>query len=305
MKDKIIEGIVKEAGDKGLYIIYAQLRRGGKITEEFNRAKNKTRLNTFSISKSFVSAGIGIAMDEGLLTMDERICDAFEEYVPSNASKNLLDTRVRHMLTMTTGLNEPLFFADGPERYTVKDWIAHFFNAEFGHAPGERFLYSNFNTYILSCLVEKRAGVNLLEYLRDRLLEPLGIGNPDWTLCPKGHVHAANGLYLNIDELGNFGDMLLHYGEYKGRQLVPEKYLREATVKQTETNKNYGSDCLACGYGYQFWMTPIPNTFLCYGNYGEFCLVMPEKDAVINILTFEGFDWPKILDVIVKHAADV
>ena len=71
MKDKVIEGIVKEAGEKGLYIIYAQLRRGGKITEEFNRAKNKTRLNTFSISKSFVSAGIGIAMDEGLLTMDE------------------------------------------------------------------------------------------------------------------------------------------------------------------------------------------------------------------------------------------
>ena len=130
MKDKVIEGIVKEAGEKGLYIIYAQLRRGGKITEEFNRAKNKTRLNTFSISKSFVSAGIGIAMDEGLLTMDERICDAFEEYVPSNASKNLLDTRVRHMLTMTTGLNEPLFFADGPERYKVKDWIAHFFNAD-------------------------------------------------------------------------------------------------------------------------------------------------------------------------------
>lgn len=302
MSRGIIEKIVKDASDEGLYIIYAQLRRGGKITEEFNRAKNKTRLNTFSISKSFVSAGIGIALDEGLLSMDEKICDAFEEYVPENASENLLDTEVRHMLTMTTGLSEPLFFADGAERYKVKDWIAHFFNAEFGYKPGERFLYSNFNTYILSCLIEKRAETNLLEYLRYRLFEPLGIGNPDWTLCPKGHVHAANGLYLNIDELGNFGDMLINYGNYKGKQLVPKEYLREATVKHTETNDSYGSDCLACGYGYQFWMTPIPNTFLCYGNYGEFCLVMPERDAVISILTFEGFNWPKILDVIVRHA---
>lgn len=303
--DGLLKRFLAETEERGLHILYADVRQNGEVVDEFARAKNKTRLNTFSVSKSFVSAGIGIAEAEGLIDLDEKICDAFEEYVPENASKNLLETKLRHMLTMTTGLKEPLFFADNPDRYRVKDWIAHFFNAEFDHAPGERFLYSNFNTYILSCLVEKRAGVNLLEYLRYRLFEPLGIGNPDWTLCPKGHVHAANGLYLNIDELGNFGEMLLHYGEYNGKRLVPEKYLREASVKHIESTGDFGSECLNYGYGYQFWMTPIPDTFLCYGNYGQFCLVIPQKDAVISILTFEGFNWPKITDVLIKYAAEL
>lgn len=302
---EFVKNMVSEADNRGLHIIYAQLRQGGEIKDEVCRAINKTRLNTFSVSKSIVSAGVGIALDEGLISLDEKICDAFEEYVPKNASNNLLDTRIRHMLTMTTGLKEPLFFADGADRYRVKDWIEYFFNAEFDHAPGERFLYSNFNTYMISCLIEKRAGVNLLEYLRYRLFEPLGIGNPDWTLCPKGHVHAANGLYLNIDELGNFGEMLLHRGEYNGKRLVPEKYIAEATVKHTDSPGNFGSDYLNCGYGYQFWMTPIPDTFLCYGNYGQFCFVMPKKDAVISILTFEGMDWPKLVNVLIDCAKEL
>ena len=301
----VLKGILNDAEKEGLHIIYAQLRQSCEIKAEFNRAINKTRLNTFSVSKSFVSAGVGIALDEGLISLDERICDSFEEYIPKNASENLLNTSIRHMLTMTTGLESPLFFTDGAEKYTVNDWIAYFFNAEFSHTPGERFLYSNFNTYMISCLIEKRVGTNLLEYLRYRLFEPLGIGNPDWTLCPRGHVYAANGLYVNIDELASFGDMLLHYGEYKGKRIVPEKYLREATVKHTDSFGNFGSECLNFGYGYQFWMTPIPDTFLCYGNYGQFCLVMPNKDTVISILTFEGMSWPKITDILIKHAMEI
>ena len=94
--------------------------------------------------------------------------------------------------------------------------------------PGTEWLYSNFNTYMISCAIEKRAGVNLLEYLKS-LFEPLGIGNPDWTLCPKGHVHAANGLYVNIDEFTRYGQMILHKGNYNGKQLVPESYMKMAT----------------------------------------------------------------------------
>lgn len=305
MENTVLSNILKETEAEGLYVLYAQMRQGGEIKDEFKRAVNKTRLNMFSVSKSFVSSAAGIAMEEGILDKNERICDAFSEYVPENASENLLGTTVENLLTMTTGLAEPLFFADNAERYIVKDWIKYFFDAKFDHKPGERFLYSNFNTYILSCLIEKRAGVNLLEYLRDRLFEPLGIGNPDWTLCPKGHVHAANGLYLNIDEFGRFGEMLLRYGEYDGKRLVPEKYLREAAVKHTESPGEFGSPCLNCGYGYQFWMTPIPDTFLCYGNYGQYCLVMPKKDTVINVISFEGFKYQKILDIIVKYASEL
>ena len=110
MENTVLSRILKEAEDEGLHILYGQLRQGGEIKDEFKRAVNKTRLNAFSVSKSFVSAGAGIALEEGLISKDEKICDAFSEYVPKNASENLLDTKVEHLLTMTTGLAKPLFF---------------------------------------------------------------------------------------------------------------------------------------------------------------------------------------------------
>jgi CubicO group peptidase (beta-lactamase class C family) len=298
---------MEKTGAENLNVLYAQIRKGGHVTGEFSRTPKKTRLNTMSVSKSVLSAGVGIAMGEGLLSIDESICEAFPEYVPQNTSPCLSALRVRHLLTMTTGLSKPLFFADDPERYTVKDWIRYFFNADFTYPPGQRFLYSNFNTYILSCLIERRTKENLLEYLRDRLFEPLGIGNPDWTLCPLGHVHAANGLYLTIDELGNFGEMLLHRGAYGGRQIVPAPYLRDATVKQVDNVplEEVGSNYQTFGYGYQFWMTPLANTFICNGNYGQYCLVMPEKDTVISVMSFEGARYKRIRDILIDVAAEL
>ena len=303
--EKFFNDIISDVQKEGLSMFYAQLRQDGVITHDYKKANNKARLNSYSISKSFISCAAAIAEKEGLISLDEKICDAFPEYIPANPSEFLLETDLKHMLTMTTGLKDPLFFSDSPERYTVRDWTAHFFNAEFDHHAGEKFLYSNFNTYVLSALIEKRAGTGMINYLRDRLFEPLGIGNADWTVCPMGHVYAGNGLYLNIDELGNFGDMLLQNGEYKGKQLVPADYLAKATVKQTESPNQMGSENLLHGYGYQFWMTCLPDTYLCYGSYGQYCLVMPKKGLVLNTLSFEGINHLRILDIIMEHAKEL
>ena len=175
---------------ENLNVMYAQIWREGQLTAEYKRMPVKTRLNTWSACKGVVSCAAGIALDEGLIRLDEKIVDIFPEYAPENPEGYLGDVTLENMLTMTTGLESSLFFCDWPERYTTPDWIRYFFeNAKVIKKPGTEWLYSNFNTYMISCAIEKRAGVNLLEYLRNRFFEPLGIGNPDWTLCPKGHVH--------------------------------------------------------------------------------------------------------------------
>lgn len=301
---QLFEEMLQRFQQENLGVMYAQMRHDGEVIGDYSRTPKKARMNLYSVSKSVVSVAAGIAIEEGLLSLEEKICDAFTEYVPENASRNLLDLQVKHMLTMTTGLENSLFFADSPERYTVKDWIDYFFHADFTHKPGERFLYSNFNTYIVSCLIEKRAGQNLLEYLRDRLFEPIGIGNPDWTLCPKGHVHAANGLYFNIDELGNFGQLLLQEGKYNGRQIVSPEYLREATADQVKCRGINKDDPNFYGYGYQIWRNRLENTFMCDGNYGQFCLVIPEKQCVISILSFEA-NYGRIKEILLECAEKI
>lgn len=292
MNDQLLlQDFVIDVFRENLNMNYAQIRRGSHITAEFMRLPVKTRLNTWSASKGFVSCAAGIALEEGLIDLHEKVVDIFPEYVPELPGEFLPQITLEHLLTMTSGLSTSLFFCDWPERYIVYDWIDHFFHAGFDKRPGSEWRYSNFNTYILSCAIEKRAGVNLLEYLRYRLFEPIGIGNPDWTLCPKGHVHAANGLYLTIDELANYGEMICHYGSFRGRQIIPESYMRYAAsnlVDNSACRSAENASYAGYGYGYQFIMNPDGRSFRSEGNYGQFCVVLPEADATVVVMSLEG-----------------
>ena len=303
----LLGDFLEKVKEESLCLNYVKVVQRGEVVDECQRLYVKTRLNTWSMSKSFVGVAAGIAMEEGLISLDEEVCLSFPEAVPADASDNLRRLTVRHLLTMTSGQEDALFFCDNPQRYQVRDWVGHFFGASFPHKPGERFLYSNFCTYILGCLMEKKAGQNLLEYLRWRLFEPIGIGNPDWTLCPMGHVMAANGLYVTIDEVSRFGEFLLRGGvTAEGRRLVSADYLSQAMTKQVETApflpEDYPSKAGLEGYGYQFWLNPGAGEnpakgACCSGNYGQYCLVIPEKEAVISVLSLES-RYPLIGDFI-------
>lgn len=300
---------LKKSAENHSNIIYVQAYENGRLEAEYKRFPVKTRLNVWSIAKAFTAMAAGIAEAEGVLGRDEYIYQDFRQYIPEQGLYNshIKKITVENLLTMSSGLREPLFFCDDPLRYQVKDWIRYYFTAgEFVHEPGSHFLYSNFNTYILSCMIEMRTGENLLDYLRDRLFEPIGIGNPDWTLCPKGHCMAANGLYLTIDELARFGHMLLHTGSYGGRQVVPEAYVLDACRKQIETR---GKDEIildyeSYGYGYFIRMAPIPKALLLCGNYGQYCIIYPEKEAVICVMSLDGNNHKKIRNDLVDAAAE-
>lgn len=266
---------------------FLSVRAGGLTTGPRSRAR------------VVVGVAVGIAIDEGLLTLDEKLCESFPEYVRADTSRNLLAVTVRNMLTMKTALKELLFFSDDPERYRVKDWIQYFFDAEFTRKPGEAFLYNNFNTYMLVCLIEKKAGVNLLEYLRDRLFEPIGIGNPDWLSCPKGHMMGANGLYLTVEEMGMFGQLVMCGGEWIGKRIISKRYIAAATTKQVETGvaPNIGTNSSNSGYGYHFGISHVPNTFLCKGRFGQCCVIAPDKDSVFTFQALEGYKYNFMFDM--------
>ncbi len=281
--EKSFERFIERMKQQEKVINYVQVRQKGKIIFDWGRLNRKSRLNTWSVSKSFISVAVGIAMDEGLLTLDEKICDSFRDYLPENPSENLRNLMVRHLLTMTTGVENPLFFDNDPERYITEDWIAYFFSQEFPFKPGERFLYCNFNTYLLGCLIEKKAGMDIMEYLTPRLFTPLKIYSPDWTRCPKKHIHAANGLYLTIDEFGNFGEMVLNGGVFDGKRIVSKEYLDMAT-------KNQMPEEWDLKYGFQFWMNPDGKGFRADGKYGQYIIILPEKEMVVSVQSLSEGD---------------
>lgn len=302
---RVFNEFLQRVADEGINLKYAQLRQGGEIIADHSVMPTKTRLNSFSLCKSVVGIAAGIAIDDGLITLDDRVCDIFPEYVTPKTSPNLLKVTIRHLLTMTSGLNTTLFFCDWPERYYVRDWIQYFFNVNFPHEPGTVHVYSNFNTYMVTCCIERKAGENLVNYLRNRLFEPIGVGNPDWTLCPMGHVVSGNGWHVTIDEIGYFGELVLREGNWKGRQLVSKSYVREATSALVDTSQfikqleaaGFEPKVFSYGYGYQFWKTPTPNTTMCSGNYGQHSFILHDKDAVFSYQAMAGFKLLRLMEL--------
>lgn len=268
--------------EKDIVINYIQIYQNDRLIEEYGRLDKKTRLNVYSVSKSVTSLGAGIACDEGLLRLDDRLLDFFPEYREQKTAPAVKNITVRDLLTMTCGLKEKLFFADDPQRYQVKDWIDFFMKNDFCYEPGTHFEYSNFNTYMLSCVVEKVSGKTLLEYLKPRLFEPLHIGNADWITCPCGHTAAANGLLLTIDEMSSIGRLLLRKGEWEGQRLVSQAYIEEATQNHIHTNMP------KCGYGYQFWINPDCTSYRADGKYGQYIVVVPDSDLVVSLQALES-----------------
>ncbi len=285
----MFESFFEKIKERGIVVNYVQVIQNGEKLLDYSRLDTKTRLNTWSLSKSFISCAIGIAMDEGYVSLNEKLLDSFPEYYSESLPLSLRDLTLRDMLTMTTGMGNAMFFADDPERYTTEDWIDYFFHQDFPNPNGIRFLYSNFNTYMAAVLTERKIGRDMLDYMKEKLLEPLGIYVADWTRCPKGHIHAANGLYVTIDEIAAFGEMLLNKGKYNGIQIVPEQYIKEATRNQIPPEGNPE-------YGYQFWVSSKTSSFRGFGKLGQYCVVIPKKNTVIATSALDSQDFYDLIE---------
>lgn len=277
-----IERFLEKIKEKNIVINYIQISKGNEIVEEYKRVDTLTRLNVYSISKSVTSLAIGIALQEKLIKLDDKLIKYFPEIVPKNDLELINKIEIKHLLTMSCGVESKLFFSDDIERYITDDWIKYFFEKNFLHEPGEHFEYCNFNTYLLSCIIERVSGVKMLEYMKPRFFEKIGIYNPEWLECPHGHTVGAYGLLLTIDEMMKIGRLLLNNGTANGEEIISRKYIEEATKNQilNNTPKN--------GYGYQFWVNPDNKSYRADGKYGQYIIVVPEHDLVVCIQAFDS-----------------
>jgi CubicO group peptidase (beta-lactamase class C family) len=229
----------------------------------------------YSLSKSFTSTAVGLAISEGKMSLDDEVLKYFSDDAPAEPSVNLKAMRVRDLLRMATGQVAEASLTPN------NVWTRTFLAQPVPFKPGTHFLYNSPGTYILSAIVQKVTGMTVLDYLKPRLFEPLGIDSPTWVASPQGISAGAYGLSLRTEDIARFGQLYLQKGKWKGKQLVPAQWIEEATARQTANGSAPTSDWDQ-GYGYQFWRSRH-NTYRGDGAFGQYCMIMPEYDAVVAI----------------------
>src|ERR1043166_3706903 len=243
----------------------------------------------YSLSKSFTSTAVGLAAAEGKLSIDDEVLKFFPDDAPTNTSNNLKAMRVRDLLTMSTGhQDEPSAAAD---IVSPKSFLAQ----PVPHLPGTHFKYNTAGTFMQSAIVQKVTGQTVLDFLRPRLFEPLGIVQPVWDASFQGISLGGYGLRVRTEDIAKFGQLYLQKGRWGGKQLLPAEWVTMATSKQTSNGSNPKSDWNQ-GYGFQFWRCRH-NAFRGDGAFGQYCLVMPDQEAVVAI-TSGVKDMQGVLNVI-------
>ena len=255
----------------------------------------------WSLSKSFTSTAVGLAVAENKLSIDDFVTKFFPDEMPAEPSRNLKAMRIRDLLTMATGHQDEVFLRDKQE------WVREFLAHPVPHRPGTHFQYNTPATYMLSAIVQKVTGETVLDYLTPRLFEPLGIDKPRWDMSPENISLGGYGLYLRTEDIAKFGQLYLQKGVWEGKQIVPAEWIELATSKQVSNGSDPASDWNQ-GYGFQFWRCRH-NAFRGDGKDGQFCIVMPEFDAVVamtsNTSDLQGelsLVWDKLLPGFVDAA---
>lgn len=249
--------------------------RHGHVIAESTWAPYQRDLPTamYSVSKSFTSIAVGLAVHEGRLGIDDRVIDLIPALAPERPSAHFANLRVRHLLTMTTGHEAEPSFDD-------RDWARSALSAELRYEPGTHWMYNTPATHLLSQILQTVTGERLLDYLKPRLFDPLGFRAPVWQQSPTGVDAGGFGLSIRPEELAVFGQLLLQRGLWEGRQLVPAEWIDAATSRQVANDPGNGD--WNQGYGFQFWRCRH-GAYRGDGAFGQYVVVIPEFDAVVAI----------------------
>ena len=250
----------------------------------------------YSLSKSFTGTAAAFAHAEGLLRLDAPAVSYFPEFEAEIVDPGSRSILVRHLLSMASGhsaeqwgeallrdRDEPVrgFLLGGPDR-----------------EPGTVFAYNQPCTYTVAAIVQRESGQRLVDYLRPRLLDPLGIGDVAWR-HPGGRDQGFSGLHATTDAIAKLGQLYLQRGVWEGERLLSEEWVEQATRPQVD-NPGEGMDPdWEQGYGFQFWIAR--HGYRGDGAFGQYCLVLPEQDAVIAITSEVVSDMQAVLNLVWEH----
>ena len=272
------------------------LRNGHVVTEGWWAPYAPDRVHLlYSLSKSYTSTAAGFAVAEGLLDLDRTVLSYFPELDADITDPRSRSMLVRHIAAMASGHHDECI-----ERVWDSDpgdLIRGFLRIPPDEEPGTWFAYNQPCTYTLAAIVQRESGQSLVDYLRPRLFDPLGIGPVGWQQHPPGQALGFTGLHATTDAIAKLGQLYLQRGWWGDRQLLPAEWVAQATSIQIDTPLKENPDWQQ-GYGFQFWLAR--HGYRGDGAYGQYCVVLPEQHVVVAI-TSATLDMQVVLDGLWTH----
>ena len=283
------------------------LRHGQVIAEEHAAPYRAEDLHTlYSASKTVTGLAVGLAVDDGLLTVDDKVSKYLRDKMPATLSPALDSLTVRDMLIMAAGRKQDLSIFESDN-----DWLTTWFAGDFT-GVGKRFEYDSMCTHALATIVTRLTGKTLLDYVRERIFVPLHITDADWELAPDSVETAGWGLRLHAESEAKLGLLMLREGEWEGRQLVSAQWIHDMTSPHISTASmplklsfgekvlkffrglwhslralftGYNIDNYFLGYGYQTKSVihPRDEVFIATGYGGQLIYVSPKLDLVVVV----------------------
>lgn len=249
----------------------------------------------YSLSKSFTAAAVGIAVRQGLVDLDATVLSYFPELDADVTDERSRRMRVRHLLAMASGHREETL--ERARAADPADLVRGFLLTPPDEEPGTVFAYNQPCTYTLGAIVRRVTGGSLVEWLRPRLLDPLGIDDLAWTRDETGAELGFSGCHAPTSAVAALGQLYLQRGVWDGERILDEDWVEAATTAQVANPDEENVDWRQ-GYGFQFWMAR--HGFRGDGAYGQFCVVLPEQDVVLA-LTGQSLDMQAVLDAAWQH----
>lgn len=251
----------------------------------FKSNQHDSIVTSFSVAKSFDSALIGMAIQEGYI---KSVDDPITDYIPELAERDprFKDIHIRHLLMMASGLryntDRPISFGDDNLTYEFDD-LRHLAltETEVMEKPGQTFLYNNYNPLLLGLILERATGRPVTTYLQEKLWTPLGMEyDGSWSLDDEkpGFEKMESGINARAIDFAKFGRLYLNRGNWEGTQILPADWV-VASVRDNGLIQN-----ASIYYGYMWWgenCNPNSQDYFAVGNLGQFIYISPSKNMII------------------------
>jgi CubicO group peptidase (beta-lactamase class C family) len=265
------------------------IRNGYLVFEEYyNNYKRESLHSIQSVTKSFTSALIGIAVEAGSIKdLDQRIISYFPNKKIENNDYRKMSIRIGNILTMTTGMDYGEGYPGSPHdqlNQLKNGWDTFYLNRPMINAPGKYFNYDSGGVILLSCILKNITEMNAIDYAKKYLFPKLNIKAYDWYNNSEGQTHTGGGLSLRPMDMAKLGITYLNNGKYNDIQIIPTKWIKESFEKRVSFNGSLGPYDI--GYGYLWWILKpdsIDSNYIyaAKGYMGQFIFVIPQYKMVV------------------------